>query len=218
MKLVGVSFAKAFGHEPLQGGYVPLSELSVLLGPNDAGKTQLLELLGEALHRSARPQPQQSEDAADYNVHLLFLGNPIFFLDVAPEELDLFVWVATADLRFRADGGEPPPEWLADEVDALVPLGLSPRERWPLGVWDGAKLDRAAPPNRPSLVDDWANRLASTLDPIPPEWQTILAHPSLTALRSRAGSLEHPRKRLVWRYALGCPLVPATFHGADGPS
>lgn len=47
MKLVAYSFVGGSG--PLSHGYLPLDDLTVILGPNDSGKTRLLQSFADAL-------------------------------------------------------------------------------------------------------------------------------------------------------------------------
>ena len=67
MRLVGYSFARSDG--PLSVGYLPLGDLTVVVGPNDAGKTRLLK--GLAAHLSRTSTSDLGDEDAVFFVELL---------------------------------------------------------------------------------------------------------------------------------------------------
>jgi hypothetical protein len=59
MRLIGISF-NATTRPPLTKGFVPIGDLTVVLGANDAGKTTLLRLIhDELLSTPAVPRPER---------------------------------------------------------------------------------------------------------------------------------------------------------------
>ena len=142
MRLTGFAFAG--GRDPLDEGYMELSDLTVVIGPNDAGKSSLLRHLQAHL---AAADPRSPSDRAP-------AGQAAFYLRLSEAELEVVAQFALSDLlgphpRRGADGGP-------EEKQGSG----SGRSFWRLGGWnptdiDGRELDPTA-----SFLDGYIGLLA----------------------------------------------------------
>ncbi|KKK88036.1 hypothetical protein LCGC14_2747210, partial [marine sediment metagenome] len=78
MKLTGYLFSGASG--PVESGYLPMGDVTVVLGPNDTGKTRLVEDL-------ARYLGQRLGDADDLRMHRAPAGRGIVFGEFTHDEM-----------------------------------------------------------------------------------------------------------------------------------
>jgi hypothetical protein len=173
MKLVGLSFYKE-APGTLDVGFAALDSLNVLLGPNDAGKSQLLDYLAGALAlQNLSSEELNRPDRRRFHEMALFVEAE------TDEEADLLVWLAIADLRWRAAGepGLPRDESIDFGIDWLQPtIGRLPPEvrRADLGVWPEGALDAVPVPEGAGHRELWAQVLGATLPEQTDGWITLL--------------------------------------------
>lgn len=179
MRLVGYSFSN--GRFPLTAGHVPLDDLTVVLGPNDAGKSRLLSQMVCDLQ-----SPEPTGDAP----------RAAFFCQCSDEEADFVLSNALSDLRDEEDEDDQYDEErltaASDRRGVFHPEGG--RRFWHLGVWNGRGLDECRITDYHSVREAWIEALADAL----PEslsdsgaWKTVLAElkgSSLLAFEPAAGS------------------------------
>jgi energy-coupling factor transporter ATP-binding protein EcfA2 len=122
MRLVGFRFEQADG--PASTGYVPLGQLTAVLGANDAGKSRLLATLASAL----REPPT--------------IGAR-FYVELAPEEIPRMLRVACRELSAEDNVSEAPRGALSQSLSVHEFWGKSDEEvlRWTLSRIESAPRD-----------------------------------------------------------------------------
>jgi len=119
MRLIGFGFTDVT-NGPLQAGYTDLSDVTVLIGPNDSGKSSTLALLADALD----PQPPAQLDA--------WFGPPprpnlVVFVVCSEGERDLLL-TSIADPTHDPDEEESSPS-VPEDDDGWTDVYIGPRAR-----------------------------------------------------------------------------------------
>ena len=152
MRLVGFSFSLrgAPNVGPLRRGYLPFDDLTAILGPNDSGKSKLIELIDQVLTGP---------------------GTGVFFAACSPEEFSALTAHGISDLLDYPDQYAREPE--------LKPTS-GQRESWWRGPpWatariDPVKLEEVKIRREQDPVEAWREALLSCAGEQHDAWRTVL--------------------------------------------